>query len=102
MKYRYFAWDGSRLVCRSKAAAWGGSFSLRLAEERSRSRSRCKCSIRDRRKNERMAVWYGRFGAMRLVDDPLRLVLPLKIRLVLPLKTIAEALVLVIKRCLEG
>jgi GNAT superfamily N-acetyltransferase len=35
-------------------------------------------------KNERAAAWYERFGAMRLLDDPLKLILPLK--------TIAEAL----------
>jgi len=28
-------------------------------------------------KNQSAAAWYERFGAMRLVDDPLRLVLPL-------------------------
>jgi len=37
-------------------------------------------------KDERAAVWYERFGALRLLDDPLRLVLPLK--------TIADALAL--------
>lgn len=37
-------------------------------------------------KNERAAIWYERFGAVRLLDDPLRLVLPLK--------TLAEALAL--------
>jgi GNAT superfamily N-acetyltransferase len=37
-------------------------------------------------KNERAAVWYERFGALRLLDDPLKLVLPLK--------TIADALAL--------
>ena len=36
-------------------------------------------------KSERAAEWYQRFGAVRLLDDPLKLVLPLK--------TIAEALV---------
>ena len=36
-------------------------------------------------KSERAAEWYERFGAVRLLDDPLKLVLPLK--------TIAEALV---------
>ncbi len=35
-------------------------------------------------KDERAAIWYERFGALRLLDDPLRLVLPLK--------TITEAL----------
>jgi len=35
-------------------------------------------------KSERAAQWYERFGAVRLLDDPLKLVLPLK--------TIAEAL----------
>jgi GNAT superfamily N-acetyltransferase len=35
-------------------------------------------------KDERAALWYERFGALRLLDDPLRLVLPLA--------TIAEAL----------
>jgi GNAT superfamily N-acetyltransferase len=35
-------------------------------------------------KDERAAVWYGRFGAMRLLDDPLKLILPLA--------TIAETL----------
>jgi len=34
-------------------------------------------------KNDRAAAWYQRFGALRLLDDPLRLVLPLR--------TIAEA-----------
>jgi GNAT superfamily N-acetyltransferase len=29
-------------------------------------------------KNERAAAWYERFGAMRLLDDPLELILPLK------------------------
>jgi GNAT superfamily N-acetyltransferase len=28
-------------------------------------------------KNERAAAWYERFGALRLMDDPLRLILPL-------------------------
>ena len=28
-------------------------------------------------KDERAAIWYERFGALRLLDDPLRLVLPL-------------------------
>jgi GNAT superfamily N-acetyltransferase len=37
-------------------------------------------------KHERAAIWYERFGALRLLDDPLRLVLPLK--------TIVDALVL--------
>jgi GNAT superfamily N-acetyltransferase len=37
-------------------------------------------------KDERGARWYERFGALRLLDDPLKLVLPLK--------TIAEALAL--------
>lgn len=35
-------------------------------------------------KSERAAEWYERFGAMRLLDDPLKLILPLK--------TIADAL----------
>jgi GNAT superfamily N-acetyltransferase len=35
-------------------------------------------------KSERAAKWYERFGAVRLLDDPLKLVLPLK--------TIADAL----------
>jgi GNAT superfamily N-acetyltransferase len=35
-------------------------------------------------KSDRAADWYQRFGAMRLLDDPLKLVLPLK--------TIADAL----------
>ncbi len=35
-------------------------------------------------KNERAAAWYERFGAMRLLDGPLKLILPLK--------TIADAL----------
>jgi hypothetical protein len=29
-------------------------------------------------KDERAAAWYGRFGALRLLDDPLKLVLPLE------------------------
>jgi GNAT superfamily N-acetyltransferase len=29
-------------------------------------------------KDERAAVWYERFGALRLLDDPLKLVLPLE------------------------
>jgi len=29
-------------------------------------------------KDERAAAWYARFGALRLLDDPLRLVLPLE------------------------
>jgi GNAT superfamily N-acetyltransferase len=29
-------------------------------------------------KNERAAAWYERFGAVRLLDDPLKLILPLK------------------------
>jgi GNAT superfamily N-acetyltransferase len=29
-------------------------------------------------KDERAAAWYQRFGALRLLDDPLRLILPLK------------------------
>jgi GNAT superfamily N-acetyltransferase len=37
-------------------------------------------------KDERAAAWYERFGALRLLDDPLKLVLPLK--------TIADALAL--------
>ena len=28
-------------------------------------------------KDESAAAWYGRFGALRLIDDPLRLILPL-------------------------
>jgi hypothetical protein len=28
-------------------------------------------------KDERAAIWYERFGALRLLDDPLKLVLPL-------------------------
>jgi GNAT superfamily N-acetyltransferase len=40
-------------------------------------------------KSERAAVWYERFGALRLLDDPLKLVLPLK--------TIADALALASK-----
>ena len=35
-------------------------------------------------KSDRAAEWYERFGAVRLLDDPLKLVLPLK--------TIADAL----------
>ncbi len=35
-------------------------------------------------KDERAASWYERFGALRLLDDPLRLVLPLA--------TLAEAI----------
>ena len=35
-------------------------------------------------KDERVAAWYQRFGALRLLDDPLKLVLPLEtIRLAL-------------------
>jgi GNAT superfamily N-acetyltransferase len=30
-------------------------------------------------KNERVAEWYGKFGALRLLDDPLKLILPLKV-----------------------
>lgn len=37
-------------------------------------------------KDERAAAWYERFGGLRLLDDPLKLVLPLK--------TIADALAL--------
>jgi hypothetical protein len=37
-------------------------------------------------KDERAAAWYERFGALRLLDDPLKLALPLK--------TIADALAL--------
>lgn len=37
-------------------------------------------------KDERAAAWYERFGALRLLDDPLKLVLPMQ--------TIAAALVL--------
>ncbi len=40
-------------------------------------------------KDERAATWYERFGALRLLDDPLKLVLPLK--------TIADALTLATK-----
>jgi len=40
-------------------------------------------------RNERTALWYERFGALRLIDDPLKLVLPLK--------TIADALALATK-----
>jgi GNAT superfamily N-acetyltransferase len=40
-------------------------------------------------KDERAARWYERFGALRLLDDPLKLVLPLK--------TIADALALAAK-----
>ena len=29
-------------------------------------------------KDERAAAWYERFGALRLLDDPLKLVLPLE------------------------
>lgn len=29
-------------------------------------------------KDERAAVWYERFGALRLIDDPLKLILPLE------------------------
>jgi hypothetical protein len=29
-------------------------------------------------KDDRAATWYRRFGAMRLLDDPLKLVLPLE------------------------
>jgi hypothetical protein len=29
-------------------------------------------------KDDRAATWYQRFGAMRLLDDPLKLVLPLE------------------------
>ena len=36
-------------------------------------------------KNERVAGWYARFGALPLLDDPLKLVLPLA--------TVAESLV---------
>ena len=36
-------------------------------------------------KDERAAIWYGRFGALRLLDDPLKLILPLR--------TMADALV---------
>ena len=35
-------------------------------------------------KNERAAIWYERFGAIRLLDDPTKLILPLS--------TIADAL----------
>ena len=37
-------------------------------------------------KSERAAAWYERFGAMRLLDDPMKLILPLK--------SIADALAL--------
>lgn len=30
-------------------------------------------------KDARVAEWYGRFGALRLLDDPLKLILPLKV-----------------------
>lgn len=30
-------------------------------------------------KDERAAIWYGRFGAMPLLDDPLKLILPLSL-----------------------
>ncbi len=40
-------------------------------------------------KDERAAGWYERFGALRLLDDPLKLILPLK--------TIADALALAAK-----
>jgi hypothetical protein len=35
-------------------------------------------------KHDRAARWYERFGALRLLDDPLKLILPLR--------TIADAL----------
>ncbi len=41
-------------------------------------------------KSERAARWYERFGAVRLLDDPLKLVLPLK--------TIADALAAALDR----
>jgi GNAT superfamily N-acetyltransferase len=44
-------------------------------------------------KNERAAAWYQRFGALRMLDDPLKLVLPLK--------TIADALALATKERLR-
>ncbi len=40
-------------------------------------------------KDERAATWYERFGALRLLHDPLKLILPLK--------TIADALALAAK-----
>ncbi len=40
-------------------------------------------------KNERAAAWYERSGALRLLDDPLKLILPLM--------TIADALALAAK-----
>ena len=40
-------------------------------------------------KDQRAAAWYERFGAVRLLDDPMKLVLPLK--------TIASALAMVEK-----
>ena len=36
-------------------------------------------------KNKEVARWYGRFGALPLLDDPLKLILPLA--------TVADALV---------
>jgi hypothetical protein len=36
---------------------------------------RCRAAIDA--KDERAAAWYERFGALRLMDDPLRLMLPL-------------------------
>jgi len=40
-------------------------------------------------KDERAAAWYERFGALRLLDNPLKLILPLK--------TIADSLALAAK-----
>ena len=45
-------------------------------------------------KGERAAVWYERFGALRLLDDPLKLVLPLK--------TIGDALGVGDERIIRG
>jgi hypothetical protein len=42
-------------------------------------------------KDERAARWYERFGALPLLDDPLKLVLPLN--------TVAAALSLATSRC---
>ena len=43
-------------------------------------------------RDERAATWYERFGASRLLDD--------RLKLVLPLKTIADALALATKEWL--
>jgi hypothetical protein len=61
----------SRSACPFKAAVWALTFRVARAIDA---------------RHERAAIWYERFGALRLLDDPLRLVLPLK--------TIAEALAL--------